>query len=124
MDSTLLKEVRNKVTELDHEEIYNRMQRYWADADDFHKTASMAHLALPEINAIVNHALLMMDNIVMESVSAYATGQDIAEATRYLEVKRSSLLTHIFLTAYNMGRAGDPLIKVPAGCEHNHGMAN
>jgi len=68
--------------------------------------------------------LLMMDNIVMESVSAYATGQDIAEATRYLEVKRSSLLTHIFLTAYNMGRAGDPLIKVPAGCEHNHGMAN
>ena len=112
------------MTDINQEEIYDRMQKYWIEADDFHKTASMSHLALPEANAIVNHALTMMDNMVMESMQSTLGGQDIAGAMQHFEMQKASLLTHIFLAAYNMGKAGDPLIKVPAGCAHNHGMEN
>lgn len=125
MDLTLLEEVRNKVTELDQEEIYDRMQKYWIEADDFHRTAAMSHLALPEVNAVVDHALLMMDNIVLQAASVYSTGEDsLVGAMQQFENKKASLLIHIFLAAYNMGIAGDPLIKVPAGCAHNHGIEN
>jgi len=111
------------MAEIDQEEIYNRMQKYWEEADDFHKTASIAHLALPEANAIVNHAIFMMDNMIMESMQS-VQWRDVASAMEQFERQKFSLLTHVFLAAYNMGKAGDPLIKVPAGCAHNHGIEN
>lgn len=117
------------MTELDQEEIYDRMQRYWVEADDLHKMASASHLAFPEANAIVNHAMVALDNLLMEAALEASLGKN-REARGFVELankvahSKSGLFMYVFLTGYNLGRAGSELIKVPAACEHNHGIDN
>lgn len=115
--------------ELDQEEIYDRMQRYWAEADDLHKIASASHLAFPEANAIVNHAMVALDNLLMEAAMAAALNPisnqgGMVELANKVAHSKSGLFMYVFLTGYNLGRAGTELIKVPAACEHNHGIDN
>ena len=117
------------MTELDQEEIYDRMQRHWLEADEIHKMASANHLAFPEANAIVNHAMVALDNLLMEAATVAALNMNprqggFLELANKVAHSKSGLFMYVFLTGYNLGKAGNELIKVPAACEHNHGIDN
>lgn len=121
------------MTELNQDEIYERMQKYWNEANDLHKMASMAHLALPEANAIVNHAMEALDamlanasvSVTLSNILGGTNDSDaMLELAKRVNHQKHGLFAYVFLSGYNMGKAGDELMKVPAGCEHNSGMEN
>ncbi len=108
-------------TDIDQDEIRERMKNHWNDANDFLvdlDKVDEVHLALPEANAIADHTEVLLDEQVLRGVALSAVvGHQ--RAHEVFKQNQREILTMLFVTGYNMGRAGEELQKVVANCDHN-----